>query len=191
MIPEAEATGRCEVRPESYVCRIATDKSGLVTGVHYFDGDAARTLPEGARGDSERQRRRDTAAAAHVGERTISARPRQCERRGREVPHVQLLRTHRRSVRARAERAQERAGHAHPARLLRQRPETRFLWRRRNRCAHADRSLRCGRSGPRKKARHGAASTRRDWLPFRVPWSSRRTARHCPLPATASISIRS
>jgi choline dehydrogenase-like flavoprotein len=38
MIPEAEATGRCEVRPESYVVRIGTDKRGLVTGVHYFDG---------------------------------------------------------------------------------------------------------------------------------------------------------
>ena len=38
MIPEAEATGRCEVRPESYVVRVATGKSGLATGVHYFDG---------------------------------------------------------------------------------------------------------------------------------------------------------
>lgn len=38
MIPEAEATGRCEVRPESYVVRIATDKRGLVSGVNYFDG---------------------------------------------------------------------------------------------------------------------------------------------------------
>lgn len=37
MIPEAEATGRCEVRAESYVVRIATDKRGLVTGVNYFD----------------------------------------------------------------------------------------------------------------------------------------------------------
>lgn len=38
MIPEAEATGRCEVRPQSYVVRIATDKRGLVSGVNYFDG---------------------------------------------------------------------------------------------------------------------------------------------------------
>ena len=37
MIPEAEATGNCEVRPESYVVRIATDPRGLVTGVVYFD----------------------------------------------------------------------------------------------------------------------------------------------------------
>jgi choline dehydrogenase-like flavoprotein len=37
MIPEAEATGRCEVRPDSYVVRIDTDKRGLATGVAYFD----------------------------------------------------------------------------------------------------------------------------------------------------------
>ena len=39
VIPEAEATGRCEVRPESYVSRIETSKQGRVTGVTYFDRD--------------------------------------------------------------------------------------------------------------------------------------------------------
>ena len=39
VIPEAEATGRCEVRAESYVVRIETDKRGRATGVHYFDRD--------------------------------------------------------------------------------------------------------------------------------------------------------
>ena len=39
MIPEAEATGRCEVRSESYVFRVETDNRGRVTGVHYFDAD--------------------------------------------------------------------------------------------------------------------------------------------------------
>ncbi len=37
VIPEAEATGRCEVRPESYVSRVETNKQGRVTGVAYFD----------------------------------------------------------------------------------------------------------------------------------------------------------
>ncbi|MEP7244328.1 MAG: GMC family oxidoreductase [Gammaproteobacteria bacterium] len=37
MIPEAEATGRCEVRPESYVFRVETDARGRATGVRYFD----------------------------------------------------------------------------------------------------------------------------------------------------------
>jgi choline dehydrogenase-like flavoprotein len=39
MIPEAEATGRCEVRSGSYVYRVETNAQGRTTGVHYFDGD--------------------------------------------------------------------------------------------------------------------------------------------------------
>jgi choline dehydrogenase-like flavoprotein len=39
MIPEAEATGRCEVRAESYVVQVATDQRGRATGVRYFDRD--------------------------------------------------------------------------------------------------------------------------------------------------------
>src|SRR5262245_11912770 len=37
MIPEAEATGRCEVRADSYVFNMPTDAQGRVTGVTYFD----------------------------------------------------------------------------------------------------------------------------------------------------------
>jgi choline dehydrogenase-like flavoprotein len=37
VIPEAEATGRCEVRPESYVSRIEASTAGRVTGVAFFD----------------------------------------------------------------------------------------------------------------------------------------------------------
>jgi choline dehydrogenase-like flavoprotein len=36
-IPVAEATGRCEVRANCYVHKIATDKSGRATGALYFD----------------------------------------------------------------------------------------------------------------------------------------------------------
>jgi choline dehydrogenase-like flavoprotein len=39
MIPEAEATGRCEIRAHSYVFRVETNPQGRVTGVHYFDAD--------------------------------------------------------------------------------------------------------------------------------------------------------
>ncbi len=39
MIPEAEATGRCEVRAQSYVYHVATDAGGRATGVHYFDSN--------------------------------------------------------------------------------------------------------------------------------------------------------
>jgi choline dehydrogenase-like flavoprotein len=37
VIPEAEATGRCEVRSGSYVFRIGMNAQGRSTGVHYFD----------------------------------------------------------------------------------------------------------------------------------------------------------
>jgi len=37
VIPLAEKTGRCEIRANSYVTKIATDKRGRVTGVSYFD----------------------------------------------------------------------------------------------------------------------------------------------------------
>src|SRR2546422_6084747 len=35
----AEATGRCEVRPNSYVRRIEVDEQGRVTGATYFDAN--------------------------------------------------------------------------------------------------------------------------------------------------------
>jgi choline dehydrogenase-like flavoprotein len=37
MLPVAEATGKCEIRPNSYVARVETDKAGRATGVSYFD----------------------------------------------------------------------------------------------------------------------------------------------------------
>jgi choline dehydrogenase-like flavoprotein len=42
MLPVAEATGRCEIRPGSYVARVETDRQGRATGVQYFD--AAKRL---------------------------------------------------------------------------------------------------------------------------------------------------
>ena len=39
MIPEAEASGHCEVRPLSYVSRVETNAAGRATGVAYFDAD--------------------------------------------------------------------------------------------------------------------------------------------------------
>jgi choline dehydrogenase-like flavoprotein len=42
MLPLAEATGRCEIRPDSYVARVETGPDGRATGVAYFD--AAKNL---------------------------------------------------------------------------------------------------------------------------------------------------
>jgi choline dehydrogenase-like flavoprotein len=39
MIPDAEATGMCEVRSSSYVYHVDTNPKGRVTGVHYFDAE--------------------------------------------------------------------------------------------------------------------------------------------------------
>ncbi|HEU4650061.1 MAG TPA: GMC family oxidoreductase [Croceibacterium sp.] len=39
VIPEAEATGNCEVRSDSYVFRIGMNSAGRATGVHYYDRD--------------------------------------------------------------------------------------------------------------------------------------------------------
>jgi choline dehydrogenase-like flavoprotein len=44
MIPEAEATGRCEVRSESYVVQVVTDRRGRATGVRYFDRNKRERL---------------------------------------------------------------------------------------------------------------------------------------------------
>src|SRR6185437_732326 len=37
VIPEAEATGHCEIRPDSYVRKIVSDARGRATGAVYFD----------------------------------------------------------------------------------------------------------------------------------------------------------
>jgi choline dehydrogenase-like flavoprotein len=39
MLPIAEATGRCEIRAESYVTRVETGPDGRATGVVYFDAN--------------------------------------------------------------------------------------------------------------------------------------------------------
>lgn len=44
VIPKAIATGKCEVRPESYVRKIELNDRGRVTGVTYFDADRREVL---------------------------------------------------------------------------------------------------------------------------------------------------
>jgi choline dehydrogenase-like flavoprotein len=39
MLPVAERTGNCEIRPDSYVAKVETDAAGRATGVTYFDGN--------------------------------------------------------------------------------------------------------------------------------------------------------
>ncbi len=58
VIPQAEETGNCEIRANSYVSRIETDKRGRVTGAAYFD----------AQGREHFQRARALVLAANGGE---------------------------------------------------------------------------------------------------------------------------
>ncbi len=44
VIPAAVRTGRCEIRPESYVRKIAVDRRGRATGAVYFDRDGKEHL---------------------------------------------------------------------------------------------------------------------------------------------------
>jgi len=58
MIPEAEASGRCEIRADSYVIRIDTDARGRATGVAYLD----------ARGHEHFQKARAVVVSANGAE---------------------------------------------------------------------------------------------------------------------------
>jgi len=58
VIPQAEATGNCEVRANSYVSRIDIDKRGRATGAAYFD----------SRGREHFQKARAVILAANGGE---------------------------------------------------------------------------------------------------------------------------
>ena len=90
VIPEAEATGRCEVRPDSYVFRIDTNKQGRATGVAYFDRDRRERF----------QRARAVVVCANGAETprlllmsangALSERPGEFEWARRQVPDVQL-----------------------------------------------------------------------------------------------------
>ena len=55
MIPVAEATGRCEIRPLSHVHTVEVDENRRATGVVYFDGE----------GKEQRQRARAVVLAAN------------------------------------------------------------------------------------------------------------------------------
>lgn len=58
MIPEAERTGKCEVRAESYVTRVETNDRGRVTGVTYID----------AKGRTQHQRAKAVVLSANGAE---------------------------------------------------------------------------------------------------------------------------
>jgi choline dehydrogenase-like flavoprotein len=44
VIPKALATGNCELRPECFVYKVLTNKTGHATGVEYFDAEKTRQI---------------------------------------------------------------------------------------------------------------------------------------------------
>ena len=162
MIPQAIATGRCEIRPNSYVRKIELDTQR--------PRDRRDLLRQERQGEPATrpgrhcggQRLGDAAAAAALQVEPLPRRPRQLQRAGRQVPDVQHQLAGRRVVRASAERVQEHRSHARDSRPVRARSQARLLRRRRHRCAlpvvsHLVRVCRIAAA----TCRSGAASTRR------------------------------
>ena len=85
MIPAAVATGRCEIRPNSYAKRVEVGKNGRATGVTYFDAEKKEVFQRAKAVVLSRERRRDAEAAAHVDVTALPARPRELERARREA----------------------------------------------------------------------------------------------------------
>ena len=107
MIPQAIATGRCEIRPNSYVRKIELDTNGRATGAIYFDQSGKENL----------QRAHAVIVAANGSEtprllllsksNRLPQRSGQLQWPGRQIPHVQYQFVGRRAVRAPAQRVQE------------------------------------------------------------------------------------
>jgi choline dehydrogenase-like flavoprotein len=80
VIPEAEATGNCEVRADSYVSRIETNAQGRTTGVAYFDGRGGAGGGAGASARERFQKARAVVVCANGAETPrlllMSANPR-------------------------------------------------------------------------------------------------------------------
>ena len=136
VIPEAEATGRCEVRPDSYVVRIETNARDARPASRTSIGDqrehfqTARAVVVCANG-AETPRLLLMSASAQFPHGLANSS-------GLVGKYLMFNYTvaRARRVRARVERVQERAGDAHRARLLRLGSEARLLRRRRHRRAH-------------------------------------------------------
>ena len=132
VIPIAEKTGRCEIRPNSYVRKIETDAQRSRDRRGLFRCESPRSFPAREGGGAVRQWRRDRALAAAVEIEALSAGARQLERAGRQVSDVGQRRPGDGAVRASAERVQKHSGDARDPRLLSRGPQARLLRRRRD-----------------------------------------------------------
>ena len=73
-IPEALATGKCELRPDSYCVRVLTNAKGEANGVVYLDEEGAEHCPTRKTSDSLPGRNRIDAVVAALQVPAPSAR---------------------------------------------------------------------------------------------------------------------
>ena len=85
MLPLAEKTGNCEIRVRSYVREISVDASGKVTGVVYFDANKREVFQKAKAVMLSANGTRVAAPAAAVEVGALPGRPREFERRRRQV----------------------------------------------------------------------------------------------------------
>ena len=102
-IPHALATGRYDLRPESYVRELRVDAGGRVRAAVYEDADGDMVEQEADVVRPGLRRGRDRPAAADVEVRPLPERPRQRQRPGRSqrhLPRVQRRRSGRSTTRS-------------------------------------------------------------------------------------------
>ena len=89
VIPIAEKTGRCEIRPDSYVRKIETDAQGRATGAIYFDAKRRREVFQRAKAVFVCANGAETPeVVADVEIEAVSAGPGELERLGWQVSDV-------------------------------------------------------------------------------------------------------
>jgi choline dehydrogenase-like flavoprotein len=132
VIPIAEKTGRCEVRPNSYVRKIEIDAHGRATGATYFDADRREVF----------QRAKAVVLCANGAETARLLLLSKSKRFPQGLANSSgLVGTHLMwdsggvAMGTSAERVQRHSGDESASRLLPRRSEARLLRRRRSRCS--------------------------------------------------------
>ena len=183
MIPLAEATGRCEIRPLSTVYKIETDARGRARGVLYFDETGASHEQRARAVVLVRQRSGVGPPAAVVGQLCLPRRAGQLQWARRQVSHVQRERVGHRRLRAPVERVQGAGRHAARARrVLRFGPDARILRRRGFGRPDGDWAVVLRARGDARGCAHlgEPSSSGCSRSTSRAPWTCSATARPCP-----------
>ena len=188
-IPDAVATGRYDLRPDSYVRELVLDARGRIRAAVYEDADGAIVRAGGRRLHPRLRRRRDRPAAAAVDVRPVPRRPgqRQRPRRAqRHLPRVLGLGRHLRRPDLRLGRRRLRQRQQLPVLQPRRRPAASSAAGTSRRPVSASRcrstgACPVGRPGAQRPSRSTATTSTTAW---RSPWC----CTTCRSTTTGSIS---